>query len=327
MIQSLKVKGLNGRFDYDLIFYEDINLFTGHIGTGKTTLLKLIWFLTSGNLHRVISEIPFHAVSIETSNFSLSMEMNQDNTEQVLLVWNFADDEEKSEVDLQLVREPSKPVKLKQEDDVHKLNEQIANVTQSSLFFPTFRRMERHFGWEILGEALSKLASEMSVGDHKFIAAVSTYDLIELLKEKHTEIFESTNRDDEDYRTLCERWSKLQEIIKEIFQKYYGGIQITDNLTLPCDPDNKDIISSANLSSGEKQLLGFLCYNAFSEARTIFIDEPELSLHADWRRLLLRLLMIQGTDKQFFVSTHSTIHIVSKHPEKQHILLRREGDN
>ena len=65
MIEKLTVQKLNGRFNYDFLFYEDFNIFTGQIGTGKTTLLKLIWYLISGNLHRVISEIPFQSVSIK----------------------------------------------------------------------------------------------------------------------------------------------------------------------------------------------------------------------------------------------------------------------
>lgn len=326
MIRKLTVSKLNERFDYDLEFYEDLNILGGQIGTGKTTLLKLIWFLTSGNLQRVIFEIPFQTISIETSQFSLSMEMSRGNPDQVKLVWKFAEEEKESETLLSLRNRSSESVILEQENDVRELNKQIAKVMQSSQFFPTFRRIERHFGWDILGKPLSLLASRLSVGDHKFIAAVSTYDLIQLLTEKDTEISKGADRVDEEYKTLCERWSLLEELVQDILN--YGGIQITDSLTLPRDANNeKIIISSANLSSGEKQLLGFLCYNAFSEAKTIFIDEPELSLHSDWRRLLLRLLIYQGTEKQFFVATHSIVHIPAYHPHKLIELRRPEGEN
>ena len=37
---------------------------------------------------------------------------------------------------------------------------------------------------------------------------------------------------------------------------------------------------------GEKQMLSFLCYNAFANQTCIFIDEPEISLHVDWQRIL-----------------------------------------
>ena len=303
MIRSLKVERLNGRFDYDFQFYGDVNLFTGKIGTGKTTLLKLIWFLTSGNLQRVISEIPFDSVSIDTSTFSLSM--NYVNPDRVELTLQFVGAKESLETVL---------VK-----DVGKYNEAIANAMESSLFFPTFRRIERHFAEKTLGDVLLKFAKEVSVGEHKFITAVSTYDLIELLNDRYTEIREGKGRIDDEYVTLNEQWKMLNQFVSEIFDDY-SGIRITEDLILGIGEDMAmDAIPSPNLSSGEKQLLGFLCYNGFFDVKTIFIDEPELSLHPDWQRLLMQLLQYQGTDKQFFVASHS--HFIGvKYEDKEFVL-------
>ena len=78
----------------------------------------------------------------------------------------------------------------------------------------------------------------------------------------------------------------------------------------------EEAIASDKLSSGEKQMLSFLCYNAFSENTAIFIDEPELSLHVDWQRLLLPTLLEQGTGNQFFIATHSPF-IYAKYPDKE----------
>ena len=303
MIRSLKVERLNGRFDYDFQFYEDVNLFTGKIGTGKTTLLKLIWFLTSGNIQRVISEIPFDSVSIDTSRFSLSM--NYVNPDRVELTLQFVGAKESLETVL---------VK-----DAGKYNEAIANAMESSLFFPTFRRIERHFAEKTLGDVLLKFAKEVSVGEHKFITAVSTYDLIELLKDRYTQIREGKGRIDDEYVTLNEQWKMLNQFVSEIFDDY-SGIRITEDLILGIGEDiAMDAIPSPNLSSGEKQLLGFLCYNGFFDVKTIFIDEPELSLHPDWQRLLMQLLQYQGTDKQFFVASHS--HFIGvKYEDKEFVL-------
>ena len=78
----------------------------------------------------------------------------------------------------------------------------------------------------------------------------------------------------------------------------------------------EEAIASDKLSSGEKQMLSFLCYNAFSENTPIFIDEPELSLHVDWQRLLLPTLLEQETENQFFIATHSPF-IYAKYPDKE----------
>lgn len=319
MIKTLKVEKLNGQFDREFEFYEDINLFTGTIGSGKTTLLKLIWFLISGNLHRVISEIPFDFVSIDTTEFFLSME--HVNLNEVKLISSFTQSDAHSEELLYLKRESSGEVVLAQEQQVDITNKRIACLMKSSLYFPTFRRMERHFGWNIIGKPLSELSSELSVGDHQFIAAVSTHDVIELLKQKHIEIAKGKqNTVDDNYETLTYRWNLLEELVHEIFE--YNGIRITTNIVLGADKDKTgDPIPSPNLSSGEKQLLGFLSYNAFSDAEYIFIDEPELSLHPDWQRMLITLLDYQGTDRRFFIASHSP-YIGIKYEDKSFVLRR-----
>ena len=120
---------------------------------------------------------------------------------------------------------------------------------------------------------------------------------------------------------LSKPFSVLSELSRKILR--YDAIRVTgqvirgettDGITLGDGSDGitvgeageaKDAISSDKLSSGEKQMLSFLCYNAFSKETAIFIDEPELSLHIDWQRLLLTTLLDQSTGNQFFIATHS----------------------
>ena len=341
MIRKLKVKNLNGWFDYEFEFYEDINLFAGHIGTGKTTLLKLIWFLTSGNIHRVISEIPFDFVLIETSQFSLSME--HVNPNQVKLNLSFEDTTEVgSEIVLDLKQGVQGEMVLEKQVEVYEPNKSIADVMESSLFFSTYRRMERHLQQDILHlsgmsledgdarsvlrRALTALGEALSVGNHKFVVAASTYDLIKLLTEKHTDIANG-RKDviDDYYDDLVHKWNRLDIIVHDVYTRY-NGIHMTDNIILGADKDKtEDPIPSRNLSSGEKQLLGFLCHSAFSEAKIIFIDEPELSLHADWQRLIINLLEYQDDTRQFFCATHSA-HIINTHRENLHLLEIHSGE-
>ena len=324
MIQNLEVKGLYGQFDYKFEFFEDFNIFTGQIGTGKTTLLNLIWFLTSGNLHRVISEIPFQFVSICTSEFSLSVEYN--DSDQYTLTYRFGKKESKKKFVLDLKKDPSVSETLKQFEE---LNKRIKLVMKSSLFFPTFRRVERAIGLsktpenglQKVADALKQLSSELSVGDHRYIAAVSTDDIIELLTAKRNIISQGEGRTDDDYTTLCERWLGLETWVRDIFEEYYKKILLTDILELECNPKLEVEISSAHLSSGEKQLLGLLSYTVFSEDKTIFIDEPELSMHPDWQRIILYVLGEQGTEKQFFLATHSTM-IIGQYETRQFRLMR-----
>ena len=114
-------------------------------------------------------------------------------------------------------------------------------------------------------------------------------------------------------------FSVLEERIRDILQ--HKGIRVTAGVTLG---EEDEAIESDKLSAGEKQMLSFWCYNTFSENTAIFIDEPELSLHVDWQRILLPTLLEQETGNQFFVATHSPF-IYTKYPEREILLDEDRG--
>ena len=215
MIQSLKAEGLYGQFNFDLEFKEDLNIFTGGNGCGKTTLLKLIWYLISGNLHRVPHEIPFKSVSIETDQFNLSLKQDKPkplhplelerSTVQVLregsiepkisIDWWNGKNKETYEVNVDGFHTKA-PVKS--------INDKMLSLGQKSIFFSTFRRIEGGFlndfsnadrvekttgatqnsTGEMLKTTMSRLSGELSTNGHQFITAVSTNDIEKFLPLK-----------------------------------------------------------------------------------------------------------------------------------------------
>lgn len=403
MIQKLAVKGLNNRIKADLKFNEDLNIITGRNGSGKTTLLKLIWYLISGNLERILPEIPFQFVSIETAQFSLSM--TRIKSEQVKFEPEFNQQEDALLQPL-VVTVDSETGDLTQHEEAMKLNEinnRIAHTMKGSLFFPTFRRIEGGFSTpsrymstdpslsrrlppyrtaERLQDALSELSGMVSVYDHKFIASISTHDIVRLLTQKYADVSEeinglhaklsqeitqkikdySGNGTDSDPQkpqdanpvleniqrsveqatqkrgALLKPFSVLAGLTQEILKYQQIGVaeQLTsreriEGITLGKGTEGitlgvaNEAIASEKLSAGEKQMLSFLCYNAFNDNTAIFIDEPELSLHVDWQRLLLPTLLDQGTGNQFFIATHSPF-IFSGYQHKEILLGDDRGD-
>ena len=391
MIRELKVSGLNDQFDYKFEFNKDLNIFTGANGCGKTTLLKLIWYLISGNLHRVADEIPFKSVLIETDQFSLSLKrfkpkptprpgVNEERRRggrggstkpKIRIGWKPRGEKE-TEFNVNVSGFHTK-------GPVIDLNKKITSLGQGSLFFPTFRRIEGGFSTDfanardteeaavisllsspaaMLQAAMSKFSEELSTDRHKFITSVSTRDIETLLPLKQIEI---SNKVNELYAELSRRIDKevsssdtnksssdqaisalehIQDdlletsktrqklenrvtVLDETVQIIFGReIQVTNGIFLGGKKETgskKVAIQADKLSSGEKQLLGFLCYNAFSDNTAVFIDEPELSLHQDWQDILLPLLVKQETENQFFVATHSEF-IYDQFPDKEHIL-------
>ena len=389
MIKSLNVKGLNNRIDAALEFNEDLNIITGKNGSGKTTLLKLLWYLISGNLARILPEIPFQSVSIRTDLFSLSIEKDNPYPGEVRAI--FLDFETRDRAKQALPHFPTDfegvEIRFDSVESVNGAGGRIAELMKSSLFFPSFRRIEGGYvsrgyvsrgtidnpewkmtsGLEKLQDSMEGFSSGISRNGHKFIASISTNDIGQLLEQKYGDIhirisnLQSKVLDDISQKIQVSAGSEIESatsqatptVLNEIQQLaderdrlrrpfvalseltqnilQYQAIRVSgrsardegaDGITLGEESGEtalgtvEEAIASDKLSSGEKQMLSFLCYNAFSENTAIFIDEPELSLHVDWQRLLLPTLLEQGTGNQFFIATHSPF-IYAKYPDKE----------
>ena len=125
-------------------------------------------------------------------------------------------------------------------------------------------------------------------------------------------LIDSLKKVEKETEQLKKPISTLSDLTLKILR--YNAIQVTEKLVIGGknndfdfgeDKDEiaiteiRNVISADKLSSGEKQMLGFLCYNAFYDNTPIFIDEPELSLHVDWQRRLFSTLLEQGQKINF----------------------------
>ena len=77
------------------------------------------------------------------------------------------------------------------------------------------------------------------------------------------------------------------------------------------------------LSSGERQVAG-LIYSAsrVAQGNVVLVDEPELSLHIDWQRIIIKAMVEQLPSKQLIVCTHSPV-IGAKYGDKMKELVAR----
>jgi len=64
-------------------------------------------------------------------------------------------------------------------------------------------------------------------------------------------------------------------------------------------------IPLAGLSSGEKQLVRILIEVIMIDESVIIIDEPELSMHIDWQRELVKAMQTVNPAAQIVMATHS----------------------
>ena len=156
-LKSVSIRGLNNKLDCDFEFHNDINIVTGINGCGKTTFLKILWYAISGNIERLISEISFKSFNLETSNFFLSLNKNQSDIE-----WRYTANEIQQNGDFNLVE--FNPV-----GGIEVLQSLILESSKSSLFFPTFRRIEG--GYSIMNP---KIISSTSISNSSPIRTPSS---------------------------------------------------------------------------------------------------------------------------------------------------------
>lgn len=346
---------------------DDLNVITGRNGSGKTTIMKLAWFIISGNIIHALREVSFRQCSIYTDLYTCTVVRTGPQHCKVILekdgeTIHFEDDADPEE----------EPFFESAEDKVRPFLIGLG----SSMFFPTFRRIEGGFSlpaeatsrsralpWSSnaseVDDVLSSLARKLSNKEHIFVSAISTQDINGLLLRRYASFSEEINAFQQDIsRSVIEKIKHYQKsqgsvmnadavlsetreeiekieefrsktmlpldavraLVEKLFQ--HSGISFGKRLSFG---DAAAAVTSDKLSAGEKQMLSFICYNAFYTNSVIFIDEPELSLHVDWQRQLYPILQSQGSSNQFIFATHSPF-IYGKYPDKEVVVGSDRGE-
>lgn len=370
-IKRIEIHELFGRSESIVLDLQpDLNIITGKNGAGKTSILKLVWYVISGNIYQALKEVDFRRVTVFTTEYTITVVRVTQHTCRVeytdgSATWMFEDE-----------RDEDGDISSNAEDEA---NSRVRPIG-SSVFLPTFRRIEGGFTldekrsstFSLLGSEREKspietelqaLSTKLSWRDHIFVAAISTADIATLLLRQYADLSESTNAlqqhtsqkifdiisEYEDEPTLLDTTTSANEVINTI-KKMIGEVaqQRADIMTpiegvrelaqkllrkkgIKFGPrmsfgDTANAVNSNTLSAGEKQMLSFICYNTFYQNAVFFIDEPELSLHVDWQRQLMAILMDQQASNQFIIATHSPF-IYNKYPDKEILVDDTRGDS
>lgn len=351
MIKEFIFKNLNHNMDGHIMFNNDINILTGKNGCGKTTIMKLMWYMLSGNFDKIHREIDVERARLVKNDGSYC---------QV----SFIERDYGTMINIEIGDIGGVKVYEKDffHDDVQDGILRRLNPFKSSLFLPTFRRIEggfnvenirRNFRVHSLKDSLDEISDSLSDRYHKFITSISTDDIENLISQKYSEISyrvrhieniqsknilnivsRSTNKETEsleEIRALIKRNNKeIDEVLKPFSMLKSIIQQVFEDKSIKFNKNNffgnsEKAIYSDKLSAGEKQMLSFMCYNFFLDDSVIFIDEPELSLHTDWQRVLFPILLGQEKNNQFIVATHSPF-IYTRYIDKEIMVDNDRGN-
>lgn len=74
-----------------------------------------------------------------------------------------------------------------------------------------------------------------------------------------------------------------------------------------------ETLAPYQLSSGEKQMLVILLTVLVEDNKdyVLFMDEPEVSLHIDWQKRLINLILELNPNVQIILATHSPAVIMN----------------
>ncbi len=104
-------------------------------------------------------------------------------------------------------------------------------------------------------------------------------------------------------RSAMKSRDSLQELISKMFMAN-KEIQFSDE-SIEVKTPSGEKIGLASLSSGEKHLIRILVQALLVGESSLMIDEPEISMHVDWQKILIGSMRTLNTDAQLILATHS----------------------
>jgi predicted ATP-dependent endonuclease of OLD family len=122
-----------------------------------------------------------------------------------------------------------------------------------------------------------------------------------------TEMMEGEKPDIDKMRGLTVILKRFNDTINDLFGPKKTFNDKVGEVYFTLNDIEKTKISLGKLSSGEKQLLILLFSTVienYADCIT-FWDEPEISLHIEWQRKLIRVIRKLNPNMQLIIATHS----------------------
>jgi|SRR5690554_2346678 len=127
------------------------------------------------------------------------------------------------------------------------------------------------------------------------------------LVKRTKKLIELSNKLENDKKEIFKRVDNYINLLNNFHSNKYFSLQGSKKGAIGIYGDNQKKIDFTELSSGEKQLLILLTETLLQkENNSIFIaDEPELSLHIEWQRMIISSIRDLNPNSQIILATHS----------------------
>lgn len=302
-IKKIQIEKLYGKYDFEWMLSDDVNILAGDNGSFKTTLLRIIAALCEPDY---IADM--YPLKCATAEMSGGVVVKYRSFQDSLL--KLKKDAEKDELLFELATKVSADLKSQDEKSLadHTLNASIIAIKKdnSKMSVSSFKKeckydliatfdvpVQKEKG-SVLDQQLEKLESEYA------------YYLSDLSKKLSDKIMISGTIDKQELQKIYAQNTLFVEIVNSAFTNTNKTVDSTQSkLQFKIGEDLLD--NNKKLSSGEKQfLIVFLTLLLQRQAESILImDEPEISMHLDWQRSLLQNIKRMNPNCQVILATHS----------------------
>lgn len=279
-IERIRLQGFWNKYTLDWRLDPDVNLLSGINGSGKSTLLDIVYVLLD-NIQPYFADIAskFRTICIEmggglslearSSGDSINVHFYRRGTE-----IGFDDFHRNANLSAISTFDMAMP-----DEETYKRILMNRSAMRTELDFRLHEALNLYYRYVAgISKEVEKLVSQ-SVSSGDISRLNNVYARKNLFINIVNELFSSTRKEWYDEKSeICFR------------------IQGDDLFIMP-----------RQLSSGEKLLLIILihCLVVGGVENIVFWDEPEISLHIDWQRVLIRKARELNPKGQFIIATHS----------------------
>lgn len=276
LLKEVHIIGFWNKYNLDWYLNESVNILSGINGAGKTTLLDVIYALmknwTEANCLKKISR----AKLLFSEGYSIEYEKELTNGKQ-----QFTYKKDDAVIEF---------------DDFHR-NIRIGAIATFDANMPSLEEYQK-----FIVTRSDKIRSELDWMVERIMDIY--YKYINSISQEVENAIKQNKLD-----TLAQYYRKKTEFLQlmnELFSSTHKSIFESEN-GLQFKLNDETVIPPNELSSGEKQLLILMIFSlAQRELEFItFWDEPEISLHIDWQRMLIRTIRKLNPNGQLIISTHS----------------------